>query len=74
MLLAAVPIPDPTIKRKRVDPRGEIPDPIDLPNGCRFHARGIYATPECGFEGRDIKHVIVQTQNHPDYPNIYSSL
>jgi len=74
MLLSAVPIPDPTKKRERVDPRGEIPDPIDLPNGCRFHTRCVHATPNCGFEGRDVQHIIVLAQNHPDYPNIHTPL
>ena len=67
MLLRAVPIPDPDRGRERVDPRGEIPDPIDLPNGCRFHPRCEFATPECGFEGRDVKKIIVMEQTHPDY-------
>ncbi len=38
LLLAAVPRPDPDGQREHVDARGEIPDAIDLPNGCRFHA------------------------------------
>ena len=38
-LISAVPISNPTVKRKRVDLQGEIPDPIDLPRGCRFRPR-----------------------------------
>jgi len=38
-LLAAVPIPDPSVARTRLDIPGEIPDPIDLPPGCRFWPR-----------------------------------
>ena len=72
MLLAAVPIPDPDKNRERVDPRGEIPDPIELPNGCRFHARCAQATADCGFEGKDLKKVIVEAKNHPDYPEVNS--
>ena len=74
LLLAAVPIPDPDRNRERVDPRGEIPDPIDLPNGCRFHGRCVEATPECGFEGKDIEQVIIKAKNHPDYPEKYKEL
>ena len=58
MLLAAVPVPDPDAGRQRVDPRGEIPDPIDLPNGCRFHPRCVYALPHCGWEGRDVERLL----------------
>jgi oligopeptide transport system ATP-binding protein len=37
-LLSAVPIPDPktTRERKRLTLKGEIPNPMDLPAGCRF--------------------------------------
>lgn len=38
-LLAAIPVPDPAAKRKTLMPRGEIPNPIDPPHGCRFHPR-----------------------------------
>ena len=58
LLLSAVPLVDPTASRKRVDPRGDIPDPIDLPNGCRFHARCESAMSHCGWEGRDLAKMI----------------
>jgi peptide/nickel transport system ATP-binding protein len=38
-LLAAVPVPDPEHRRNEPLPRGEIPNPIDPPPGCRFHPR-----------------------------------
>jgi peptide/nickel transport system ATP-binding protein len=38
-LLAAVPVPDPRFRRTTAMPRGEIPSPINPPNGCRFHPR-----------------------------------
>jgi oligopeptide/dipeptide ABC transporter ATP-binding protein len=38
-LLSAVPIPDPTFKRKRIILEGEIPNPIQLPKGCFFYSR-----------------------------------
>jgi peptide/nickel transport system ATP-binding protein len=38
-LLAAVPVPDPTVRRSKELPKGEIPNPINPPSGCRFHPR-----------------------------------
>jgi oligopeptide transport system ATP-binding protein len=38
-LLSAVPIPDPTVKRKRIRLQGDVPNPINPPTGCHFHTR-----------------------------------
>jgi oligopeptide transport system ATP-binding protein len=38
-LLSAVPIPDPTMKKKRILLSGDIPTPLNPPSGCVFHTR-----------------------------------
>ena len=38
-LLAAVPIPDPTVQRTRQILQGDVPSPIKPPPGCPFHTR-----------------------------------
>lgn len=46
-LLSVVPVPNPRRRRKRTILQGEIPNPIDLPPGCRFHPRCPAAVSEC---------------------------
>ena len=46
-LLSAVPVPDPAARRQRILLRGDVPSPIDLPGGCRFHPRCPLAFDRC---------------------------
>ena len=48
-LLAAVPIPDPFVEEKRADAvlEGEIPSPLNPPQGCTFHPRCPHCDPAC---------------------------
>ena len=38
-LLSAVPMPDPTVRKKRILLKGDIPTPLNPPSGCVFHTR-----------------------------------
>jgi len=57
-LLSAVPVPDPTVERKRIILAGDVPSPIDLPKGCRFHTRCPYAFDRCRVEEPALKEVL----------------
>ena len=59
-LLAAVPIPDPTIEASRAHEvvKGEVPSPINPPSGCVFHPRCPLVVDSCSKavpEFREIK-------------------
>ena len=66
-LLSAIPIPDPRSKRERVVLEGEIPSPVNPPEGCYFHPRCPVAMVNCGWSPRDmtkpIQHMLDRTRN-----------
>jgi oligopeptide/dipeptide ABC transporter ATP-binding protein len=46
-LLSSIPVIDPS-KRKELAPLpGDVPSPVDIPEGCRFMSRCAYSTKEC---------------------------
>jgi oligopeptide/dipeptide ABC transporter ATP-binding protein len=49
-LLAAVPIPNPRLRRQKRLVQGDVPSPINPPPGCHFHTRCLYATEQCKVE------------------------
>jgi len=49
-LMAAVPVPDAERRRGDLPIRGETPQPINVPPGCRFHPRCPYAFDRCKAE------------------------
>jgi peptide/nickel transport system ATP-binding protein len=46
-LLAAVPVPNPKLKREKRLLQGDVPSPINPPPGCAFHTRCPYAEARC---------------------------
>ena len=47
LLLSAVPVPDPSVKRARRLLQGDVPSPVNPPPGCHFHTRCPYAVDIC---------------------------
>jgi peptide/nickel transport system ATP-binding protein len=53
MLISSIPVvseEEERLKPRRVESRGEIPSPVDIPPGCSFHLRCPYATDRCRVE------------------------
>jgi oligopeptide/dipeptide ABC transporter ATP-binding protein len=46
-LISVVPVPDPKAKKQKTLLAGEIPSPVDIPSGCRFHTRCPIARESC---------------------------
>ncbi len=56
-LLAAVPVPDPAIKRKKIVLQGDVPSPVKPPSGCHFHTRCPYAVARCKVEAPPLREI-----------------
>ncbi len=56
-LIAAVPDPDPTAEKSKVIIKGEIPNPTNIPLGCRFHTRCPQMQEECTKEEPTLREI-----------------
>jgi peptide/nickel transport system ATP-binding protein len=56
-LLSAVPVPDPTLKRKKIVLQGDVPSPVRPPPGCHFHTRCPYAEERCKVEEPKLRQI-----------------
>ena len=56
-LFSAMPIPKIGAKKGRIILSGDLPSPSNVPSGCAFHGRCIYATPRCSEELPELKEV-----------------
>ena len=56
-LLSAVPVPDPTAKKRTAILQGDVPSPINRPSGCHFSTRCPYVTDQCRQEEPVLKEI-----------------
>jgi len=53
-LISVVPSPDPRHRAQRIILKGERPDPVNIPTGCRFHPRCPLAFEKCGWNAEEV--------------------
>lgn len=56
-LLSAIPIPNPRLRKKGTILMGDVPSPINLPPGCRFHTRCRYVKSICRENEPELKDI-----------------
>lgn len=66
-LLSAVPIADPKIKRQKIKLQGEIPSPLNPPQGCVFQTRCPFAMEKC----RQVEPKLTEKGNHKIACHLY---
>jgi oligopeptide/dipeptide ABC transporter ATP-binding protein len=59
-LIAAAPVPDPRARRRRLLIEGDVPSPVNLPPGCRFHTRCPYAVARCRSDDPPLRQVAAE--------------
>jgi oligopeptide/dipeptide ABC transporter ATP-binding protein len=53
-LMSVVPSPNPRHRSQRTILKGERPDPVNIPTGCRFHPRCPKAFESCGWSSEEV--------------------
>jgi len=73
-LLSAIPVPDPTTKREKILLKGEIPDLVRPPGGCRFHPRCPSALGNCGWSPEEVIASMSETLASSGFPELSEAL
>ena len=56
-LLSAIPIPNPSLRKKRLVLQGDVPSPVNPPVACRFHPRCPFVMDRCRIDAPDFDEV-----------------
>lgn len=63
-LLSAIPVADIDYEKKRILLEGDVPSPINVPSGCRFHTRCRYCQQICKEKEPELKTYVVDGKKH----------
>lgn len=63
-LLSAIPVADIDHKKNRILLEGDVPSPINVPSGCRFHTRCKYCQQICKEKEPELKTYFVDGKEH----------
>ncbi|MED1600728.1 dipeptide ABC transporter ATP-binding protein [Alkalihalophilus marmarensis] len=63
-LLSAIPVPNPERKKERIILKGDVPSPINPPQGCRFHTRCPFATEKCKTDTPELRAADYMKEGH----------
>ena len=67
-LLSAIPVADPSIQREKIKLKGEIPSPLNPPQGCVFQTRCPFAMDKC----RQVEPILTtKNENHKISCHLY---
>jgi oligopeptide/dipeptide ABC transporter ATP-binding protein len=56
-LLSGIPIPDVVHKQRHIILSGDVPSPVNPPQGCRFHTRCAFSVDRCRMEDPNLEEV-----------------
>ena len=73
-LMSAIPVPDPTTKREKILLKGEIPDLVRPPGGCRFHPRCSSALGNCGWSPEEVIASLSEALASSGFPGLSEAL
>ena len=69
-LISVVPSPDPRKRVQRMILKGERPDPVNIPTGCRFHPRCPMAFEPCGWNSEEVVAELTALQTDGRLPGV----
>jgi len=63
-LLSAIPVADVDHEKKRIILEGDVPSPINIPSGCRFHTRCKHCQQICTEKEPELKKYVIGGREH----------